>query len=113
MASPRKDSDTPARRRPPATTPQARENQMIALTVDLVEKQLRDGTASSQVMTHYLRQSSGEEQLKRAKLEQEVELLRAKVAQIESGQRIEELYDNAIHAMRSYQGQEEDIPNDY
>ena len=86
----------------PALTPEARENQLIALAIDRAEQQLLDGTASSQVITHYLKLGSTKERLEREKLERENELLRAKAESIQSAQRIEELYNNALYAMRSY-----------
>lgn len=91
-------------RRPPATTPEAREGQLVSLAVDMVEQQLRDKTASSQVLTHYLKIASPREKAERERLELENSMLRAKIEQIESGVRIEELYSGAINAMRSYQG---------
>ena len=95
----------------PALTPEARENQLIALAIDRAEQQLLDGTASSQVITHYLKLGSMKERLEREKLERENELLRAKAESIQSAQRIEELYQNALDAMRSYRG-EGDSTND-
>lgn len=92
------------RRSRPALTPEARENQLIALAIDRAEQQLLDGTASSQVITHYLKLGSTKERLEREKLERENELLRAKAESIQSAQRIEELYKNALDAMRSYRG---------
>ena len=97
--------------RRPAITPEARENQLIALAIDRAEQQLLDGTASSQVITHYLKLGSTKERLEREKLERENELLRAKAESIQSAQRIEELYKNALDAMRSYRG-EGDSTND-
>lgn len=93
------------RRSRPALTPEARENQLIALAIDRAEQQLLDGTASSQVITHYLKLGSTKERLEREKLERENELLRAKAESIQSAQRIEELYKNALDAMRSYRGE--------
>lgn len=95
----------------PALTPEARENQLISLAIDRAEQQLLDGTASSQVITHYLKLGSTKERLEREKLERENELLRAKAESIQSAQRIEELYRNALDAMRSYRG-EGDSTND-
>ena len=89
----------------PALTPEARENQMVLLAVDLAERQLREGTASSQVITHYLKLGSTKEKLEREKLERENELLRAKAEAYQSAQRIEELYSQALSAMREYGGQ--------
>ena len=95
----------------PALTPEARENQMISLAVDLAERQLQEGTASSQVITHYLKLGSMKERLEREKLEEENKLLRAKTEALQSQKRIEELYASAISAMRKYSGQGD--PDDY
>lgn len=109
---PKKQIKASETRRPrPALTPEARENQLIALAIDRAEQQLLDGTASSQVITHYLKLGSTKERLEREKLERENELLRAKAESIQSAQRIEELYKNALDAMRSYRG-EGDSTND-
>ena len=102
----------------PAMSPEARENQMIAYAVDLAEKQLREGTASSQVITHYLKLGSSKERLEREKLERENELLRAKAENLQSAQRSEEVYKEALKAMRTYSGQitdeeEDDYDFDY
>lgn len=95
-------------RRPPATTPEGRENQLIGLAVDLTEKQLIEGTASSQIITHYLKLGSTREKLEQERLARENELLSAKVEAMESVKRIEELYATALNAMKSYSGQESD-----
>lgn len=97
-----------SKKRRPALTPEARENQMIALAVDLAEKQLMEGTASSQVITHYLKLATTRERLEKEKLEKENELLKAKTEAIESAKRVEELYSNALKAMRSYRGEDDD-----
>ena len=89
----------------PALTPEARENQMIALAVDLAEQQLREGTASSQVITHYLKLGSTKERLEKEKLEEENKLLRAKTENIKSMKRSEELMEEALKAFRQYNGQ--------
>lgn len=91
----------------PALTPEARENQLISLAVDLAEKQLLEGTASSQVITHYLKLGSTKERIEKEKLEKEKELLEAKTQSLQSAKRIEELYTNALNAMRRYSGQED------
>lgn len=93
-------------RRSPATTPEARENQLIAKAVDLAERQLSDGTASAQVISHYLKLGSSRERLEQELMSENVELQRAKREQMASAQRVEELYSAAIDAMRSYAGQE-------
>lgn len=89
---------------PPALSPEARENQMISLAVNLAEQQLLDGTASSQIITHYLKLATTKEQLELEKTKAELELMKAKTKAIESGERMEILYKNAIDAMRSYGG---------
>jgi len=88
----------------PALTPEARENQLISLAVDLAEKQLRDGTASSQVITHYLKLGSTKEKIEKEILEKQKELIEAKTQSLQSAKRIEELYENALDAMRRYSG---------
>lgn len=93
-------------RRPPATTPEARENQLVSLAFDMAEKQLEEGTASAQVLTHYLKIGSTRETIEKEKLRRENILLEAKAASIESAKRVEELFSEAITAMRSYQGEE-------
>ena len=88
----------------PALTPEARENQLIYLATELAEKQLRDGTASSQVITHYLKLGSSKERLEKEILEKQKDLMTAKTEQLQSTKKIEELYANAIAAMRRYNG---------
>jgi hypothetical protein len=105
MSVSKRTVEQPRKRRPPATTPEARENQMIALAVDLAEKQLLEGTASSQVISHFLKLGSTREQLEKEKLQRENELLRAKTEATQSAKKTEELYANALNAMRSYSGQ--------
>lgn len=95
----------PRRNNRPATTPEARENQMISLAVDLAERQLAEGTASTPVIVHYLRLASTREKLEQNKLELEAKLLEARKDQIDSAQRMEELFTNAIDAMRGYRGE--------
>jgi hypothetical protein len=90
----------------PATTPEAREKQLVDAAVSLAERQLLDGTASAQVITHYLKASSGREQLELEKLRRENILLSAKAEQMESAKRMEALYEKAILSMRSYAGQD-------
>ncbi len=100
-----RNEDTRRRQRPPATTPEARENQLISLAIDLAEKQLFKGTASSQVITHYLKLGSTKEKLEKEILEKKKELMDAQTEAIHSGKRVEELYSNALKAMRTYSGQ--------
>jgi len=94
------------RRRRPATTEDGRENQLISLAIDLAEKQLLEGSASSQVITHYLKLGSTRERLEQERLRNENLMLVTKAELMESGKRVEELYSNALEAMRAYSGQE-------
>ena len=107
MAARRRRSEPQETRRKPATTPEARENEMISLATDLAEQQIREGSASSQVISHFLKLGSTRERLEQQRLEHENELTRVKIEQIESQKRVEELYMEALSAMRSYAG---DLP---
>lgn len=98
------NSSNPEKRIRPALTPEARENQLIALAVDLVEQRLLDGSASSQETTHFLKLGSMKNQLEMEKLREENKLLKAKTESIQSAKRVEELYAEAINAMRRYSG---------
>lgn len=105
---------TNKRKRRPATTPEARENQLISSAIDLAEKQLSEGTASAQVITHYLKLGSTREALEQERLSNENAVLRAKVEAMQSAKRVEELYEAALHAMRDYAGRavEEEMDED-
>lgn len=89
---------------PPASTPEGRENQLIALAIDEAEKQIRSGTASSQIITHFLKLASSKEKLEREKLELENELIKAKTEALQSQKNMEDLYSSAIKAMQTYTG---------
>lgn len=105
MARVKAPVSTTAKRAPrPATTPEAKENQMISLAFDLVEQRLLDGTASSQETTHFLKLASAKARLEKEKLELENELIKAKTESLQSAKRIEELYADAINAMKRYSG---------
>lgn len=101
MAKPRKKLPAPAK------TVEGRENQLISLAIDLAQKQLVEGTASAQVITHYLKLGSTVERLEKEKLRSENELLRAKTESLKSAKKIEELYLNALNAMRRYGGEQD------
>ena len=88
----------------PALTPEARENQLISLAVDLAEKQLQEGTASSQVITHYLKLGSTKERIEKEILQEQKKLITAKTENLQSAKRIEELYKKAMDAMSLYSG---------
>lgn len=96
-------------RRRPATTSEGRENQLISHAVDLAERQLIAGTASSQVITHFLKMSSTREKLEQERLQQENLLMSAKIEQIASSGRMEALYGEALNAMRQYSGAPEEV----
>lgn len=89
----------------PALTPEARENQMIALAVDLAEQRLIDGTASNQLVCHYLKLGSTKERIEKEILEKQKELIDAKTENLRSAKRVEELYADALNAMKNYSGQ--------
>lgn len=89
----------------PALTPEAREKQMISLAVDEAERQMREGTASSQIIVHYLKLGTTFAELEKEKLKKENELLNAKTEALQSAKRVEELYKDALNAMRRYSGQ--------
>lgn len=111
-----KTSTTETNRRRPALTPEARESQMIAYAMDLVEQRLLDGTASSQETTHFLKLATARSRIEQERLELENQLIKAKTEQIQSQKHVEELYAEAIKAMREYGGQggyEEDEDDEY
>lgn len=96
-------SETPKKMRP-ALSPEARENQLISLAVDLAEKQLREGTASSQVITHYLKLGSTKEKIEKEILMKQKDLIDAKTKAYQSAEEMKELYSNALAAMKQYSG---------
>ena len=104
MARPDKDAGPVTPRLPPATTPEGRENQLIAMAVDLAERQIIAGTASSQVISHFLKLGTTREKLEQEKLANENRLIQAKVDDIQSNAQTAEMIDNAVKAMSSYQG---------
>ena len=89
----------------PALTPEAREQQLISLAVDLVEKRLIEGTASSQETTHFLKLATMKYKLEKEKLEKDLELTVAKTEAMKSQVRSEELFAEAVKAFRGYSGQ--------
>jgi hypothetical protein len=98
------NSSESSRKMRPALTPEGRENQLISLANDLAEKQMLEGTASSQVITHYLKLGSTRERLEKELLEKQKELIDAKTQALQSAKTIEELYANAMRAMKKYSG---------
>ncbi len=86
----------------PAMSPEARENQLIALAYDLVEQRLRDGTATSQETTHFLKLGSRKEKLEEEILQEQKKLMTAKTEALQSSKRVEELISNAMDALKTY-----------
>ena len=99
--------------RPPATTPEGREQQLIALAMEATEKRIRNGTATAQELCHFLKAGSPTAKLERQILEKQKELITAKTEAIESQKRVEELYSNALAAMRSYSGSSSEADKEY
>lgn len=106
MAKSKNNSESSMQKVKPALTPEAKENEMIALATKEAERRLRDGTASPQIIVHYLKLGSTRTELEREKLKAENKLLQAKTEALESAQRIEELYENAIGAFGIYSGKD-------
>lgn len=100
------------RRNPPAMTPEDRENQLISEATALAEQKILDGTASTQLIVHYLKLGSEKARLENEKLKKENELLQAKTEDLQSRKRSEELYERALEAMRRYNGTEYEVTDD-
>ena len=97
-------ASTNGRRRSPPRTPEAREDELAAAAYDLAEEQIHSGTASSQVITHFLKAGSRRERMEQMRMQHEIELMQVKKEQLEGQKRVEELYVSALEAMRSYSG---------
>lgn len=109
MGKPNRASDSkPTKRIRPALTPEAEETQMISLAFGLAKQQLLDGTASSQVITHFLKLGTEKAKLEKEKIIRENKLLDVKASAIENTQRTDELFEKAIEAMKRYNGQSDD-----
>jgi hypothetical protein len=102
MGKVKSDSLPMGKRSHPASSPEAREKQMISLAVNLAEKQLLDGTASAQVITHYLKLATEKERLEIKKLEEENRLLKAKTKAVDSMDETKRMYEEALEAMKRY-----------
>jgi len=109
MAKAKESGKSSRKKMRPGLTPESRESQLVSLAVDLAEQQLIDGTASSQVITHYLKLGSTKEKLEKEKLAEENKLLKAKTESLQSQKRVEELYAEALDAMKNYSGNGGDI----
>lgn len=97
----------------PALTQEGREDQLVALAINLAEEQLLAGTASSQVISHFLKIGSTKERIEREILAEQKDLIKAKTEMLKSEKRVEELYSEALSAMRRYAGQEMESGSDY
>ncbi len=92
----------------PAISLEDRENQLISLAYDVAEERLRNGTATSQEVTHFLKLGSTKERIEKQILEKQKDLITAKTEVLQSQKRLEELFSEAMAAFRSYNGEEED-----
>ena len=101
------------RKQAPARTKEAREQQLENLAMNLAEEKLRNGTASSQIICHFLNLATEKAELDREKVRAEVKLQNAKVDAIESQKQTEEMYAKAIAAMQRYQGHMDESYDDY
>lgn len=101
-----RSSDVGERRRKPATTPEAREQELVSLAFDLAERQIREGTASSQVITHFVKAGSIRERLEQQRITHENEMTQVKIDAMRQAEAREAVYEEALKAMRAYSGQE-------
>lgn len=95
-----------ARKVRPPLTPEARESKLISMATDLIEQRLRDGTASSQETTAIIKGTLAKARLEVEILKSQKELIEAKTESLKTGARLEELYTEAMNAMRRYNGQD-------
>lgn len=112
MSMAKKEQSLSKRSLRPAMSPEARELQLISLAIDQAEQQLIDGTASSSVICHFLKLGSSKDRLEKERLESENRLLQAKIDKLASDSRVEDLYKDAIDAMKRYTGREESYDTD-
>lgn len=108
MASPKKSGDSKKPARPPATTPEGRQKQMMALAFDQAELQMREGVAPAPVVVHFLKLATEQTKLEAEQMRRKNLLLEKQVDQIDQAGRIEELLGKAVESMTKYQGRGED-----
>ena len=113
MAKDKTENSTQLPKLRPALSPETRENQMAALAMDLVEQRLRDGTASSQETTHFLKLVSSKAKLEQERLRLEKELVAAKTKALANAEEIKVLYEEALKAMRRYGGHGDEEEYEY
>lgn len=113
MATAKKKESNVAKRQPPALSLEARENQLIAKAMDEAERRIENGTASDSLIIQYLRQGTVKMQLEKQKLAADVELAKAKAESITQTKRDGELYAEAVKAMKTYTGQQDNYDEDY
>lgn len=104
VTRPRRDPESTASPARPATTPQGREHQLIAKAVDLAEQQIEDGTASAQVLTHFLKLGSSREKLEQQRIRHENELMEVKKQTMQAAQKSDALFKEAMDYFRAYTG---------
>lgn len=112
MATSRNKNSAEKPQRAPATTPEQWENRITAKAMELVERQIEDGTVSAQVLSVYVRNASSRMQLENEKLRTENDLLKTRMKSIESGEAREQDYQAVLKALSKYQGREEDFYDD-
>ena len=110
---PREHAENTRLSQPPPRSPEARERRLMNAALDLAEKQILDGTASSQVITHFLKLSSSREQLEQERLARENEFLKIRAEALAAAQRQDELYSEAIRAFKSYNTFSSEPDGDY
>lgn len=111
MAKGKQASSAPVRRGRPPLDPEARESEMVSLAVNLAEQQLRDGTASSQVIVHYLKLATMREKLEREQMIEDIKLRRAKTEALNESKEYKTIVEEALKAMQNYKGLGE--PDEY
>lgn len=81
-----------------------RERENMFLATELAAKQLRDGTAKAQVVTHYLRMSSPREDIERRMMEAKIALLEGQLAACQNDMATQALIIEALESLREYRG---------
>lgn len=113
MARRKKIADNSQQVLRPTLTQEAREARLVSLAMDLAERQLLDGTVSSQVLTELLRRGSDKARAEVAHLEAQNQLVYAKIDAIQAANELKEVYENAIAAMMRYSGHQDEVPDSY